>query len=1698
MSIWDDLQDVVDTVGETAKSMGGVPLAVPGLIWDVATSPKDIVHDLTRAAGRATDPLVNEHTLTGRALAPVLELGAMVYREGISEPIATGNTVFGHAIHERNPLEMFDSSTWSEAYETAQNRSIGQSWFLAGREATHLLGPVGGLIGVKMSQTGTDDPLTKTAYAAAHDQNPLLTSILSGSVDAAASWYIDPLVVLGKAAKAGKVAKSRKISTADLAVGLRSLTDTERVKKYGIGPFRVKTAGLKTRVDALNGTIEDGVHTPGWLDGKSADQVHKGLLLDEQANGWQMASILADTNRIENVADRINTRRLIQRTQWGDASAFAELEKNQKFIADTIRNLDDGAVTGSEASVIYDAAIEQLPDKALYQASSKAENIAEAERQIGNLPGLRGFLESAEQWHSDVLKTFATLDHAPQVTAKGERRIAREVEGHGLLRDGTANTKLGLRTDPVTGESYSLADDILNRKLQKPLERIYTVGQSNMPLRYITGLTVKTLHAGPQFTDSFRNVRPEFVVNVNDADDVYRNVDNYLRRAGSDLETRSQFANSLAAARTPIARARVIAKAERVAQKALFAKHGIEDADGFLVELHARGEISRAQMLTSLQGRAYSATMQEQALPLAPQRMSAWEKSPRVAKMHYAAKRKGQAEAEYRDLRVDQFDDDGIPTALPFLDTQDVSLMPMLPLDEIDKVLKKHSSVFRAAARAWKEDRLSAGVPAAFRRSAGTGLDLGIRAKDGLSEHLVPTLDALNRAWKFSVLLRLGYLQRIVTEDWLRGVAKFGANGLVAGLRDGIPNLTHNKISRRYADAYAERNLRAEHALLENHIGSEELFARNQEAWAEIVTINKKLNRIKSKTRRAELEAKRQVLMENYAEDLFAAKARFEAITRALESGEYKNPKRFAGREGSDIEIDGSVVHIPGAYEGDYGEVFRALNSSRGSWEDLAASASTAMQQNLSRSGSFRVIRPDEGPVHTAAWEHAINYQLRTSKLAKIIIDGGSADDVVKFLRTAEGRKLVKQNPYHGSNPERWAHDIERMVDEYIPAEIRDTVRKRPITAKELEATFKDQTRRPDVHGAGMDLATGSGQISDSLNRIYSGFYGWVSKKNDSLSRHPMFVALYRDEMARQVPLRIEAARAAGRQLDQSDIEAAVYNARQYAQKQVNRTLFDVGGQTEIAHFMRFVSPFFGAHMEALNRWWGITSKDPSVAVRFFKIFDGPRNLGLVVDSETGAPVEPGAPIDDTHMILWQIPQAWGGPDPEKFQTKFKTPESAFNLVLQGGGLFNPGFGPLVQYPANFYAVKKAGDKEIQSAVRAILPYGAQSDSTPIFLPGAVRSGYTVAAAKFFDHHSKQYIAMQNQIARDDMVRFQMDHGRPPTGQEIDQIMEEAGEKTLHMGALKWLSTVVSPASVQIQSDFAPQLSAYRRLQEQARAEDWPPFKADEEFIEKFGDAFFPLMRSASRNNARLSQSAEAVAQAEKHRGLLNRIDPKMYRAALGFEAEGEYSSAARAWMTKARLGPGSEDTFLDTADPRQAAIDTTVSQGWYDYNKFTDQLQIRAQDHGWGSYIDQEWYQNARKKGLAKLAEKNPLWWQEYNSFNPAEYETTLTDLNTIATDPGLNADARRTDVKVLQQYLLLRQQIQKVLKQREAWGGSSSPQAVANQDVLRVFTQQVGRLVESNTFFHDYLFDGVIDHDPYLLDNALPSSLSETGALA
>lgn len=1712
--------NIWDSVSDTAKSLGGAAVAAPGAVWDLASSTWDGKDDnfgtytakVSKRAKDALDPLLNDETLTGYTFSKTMHALEAVYREGVSEPIATAGTVVGHVGY--NPAEnwddIFSGRTWGEAYDIAQNRSLGQAYALTGLSVGR------GLVGDEMNQqinealpdwmpNGIVDPLDARAYEKLHEQNEMLTSAYSGTSDFAARWYLDPGVVLGKAAGAARAgAKHGKITRQDHLTGIRRSLDEQHKATFGVGPFRVPAQSLKTRTEHYFDWLEKGA------DGQrlNATQIWVGTPeLRRSGAGRQVASLFEQAGKISDDAVRRDTYRNIYAVAAGDDTAIWTARKELAETArinDELKNIAKGSVVDLKATALGEHIL------------ASPELSAHLKRQLDNIPETQKAVQSHMKrlqtlvgGHADDAGVASSLDHALGVSAKGKRAVGRE-SGKGLLRDGQSNLGIG----PV---------DKALTPVGRGLQTVMQASPSSVPLRVITTPAQLATRAAVGYArtpqkamDALRTTRLMGMANLHDWNGATSQLDSMMRGSFVAPERRMELLSEGFRARTEAEKMRLIERVEKESIGSMAnhfsAKLGEKVDQDFIEALLSKGNAKRASFMAPRQGRAYAATKDERYL------------DPMTGRN---ADRVEDALESYQ-RRVDQImlDENGVPNLLaqPVLETQLANKVPLVDTELAKQMLEREAGTIARKAKAWSHlkyeaDRLSrakAAVGSGTQKVLGTGKRPGtddqIRGLYDAMDMLVDTAAHSVRVWKFSKLFRLGYPLRIVMDDHMRIWSQIGAASVFAPLRDEfVQNFKYNQGTRRALVARERAELRAEREEL-----LDSLVPENEAAWADrdeqIRKLNRRIAALRGGATRAEgrlpdkagelstkadeLTAERDALQAAQGPNPSATKSRIAEIERRLNVSAKDMRKETRKRRVGEKAIvmqDGTVYH--GAFGGDLGDASRVASSSNDTWDNNLKVGEERSYGDMVNDGNWGVVSPGVNPSehrqHLVTWADTINNQFRQSSVAMHFINGGDTQTFTRWLKEPEQAQLRERLAHYAHDPEDWAERTQQLISDYIDRTpgLREAVASGRVTPNQLNKLHPEVTTRPTVHGATVSHNLGLSQAATKVGRAMNRTMKLLGEMpTDRLSRHPYFAAVYNSEVTELHLRQMAAAKREGRtHLTAEDIRKTEAAARRNALADLKRTLFDIEAHSNAAHTMRFVSPFFAAHQESIQRWWRIVSENPEVIRRFQQFFDVPKKLNLVID-EDGEPVKDGTMVGPGQYVLMQWPEDWGGPvidpsDPEfKGYSDWRFSLNSVNLVLQSGSPLNPGVGPAVSLPAEKLVDSYVKEEEIEQFARLLNPYPPGSVIEEM-LPSWVNRVAQAMRGKDSYHYTRIF----NDNVQDKVVAFREANGyREPTPAEKAGIMEAAKRETQAEAWIRVAQNAFSPFPASPNSKYDVIRQGYQRLWDQANTQgkdyDW----VMKQFKAKYGDVYLPLLQSSSNNQANMPLTNEAAGAHQRHKKLLNKIDPRLHGAIVAPEAgdESDMSMGAVNYFRRTETFTGSGETYLDYDSPDAAFVEGAVKRGWSRYGDVMDALQAMAVDQGLGSWRESDELSLMRDRAVLALKEENNYWGEDFESFGTESFNAVIGDLEMVVKDRTLSGDVARQDVRAVAQYLQLRKMFEQALEIRAANGGASTMEAQANRDLAVAYQRAFGILEESNTYFQRYWVNGVLDRDPFLVD--------------
>lgn len=743
--------------------------------------------------------------------------------------------------------------------------------------------------------------------------------------------------------------------------------------------------------------------------------------------------------------------------------------------------------------------------------------------------------------------------------------------------------------------------------------------------------------------------------------------------------------------------------------------------------------------------------------------------------------------------------------------------------------------------------------------------------------------------------------------------------------------------------------------------------------------------------------------------------------------------------------------------------VYRTLASSRATFDKMVGREEAAALKQLREStGQWKSLAPQEKG-YGSAWQNAVNNQIGRDEMARQFLAGRSLDDVTKWLRTTpEGQAYQRRLPYRRSNLKAWAGAVQDQVESYTLGSeaIKQLALTQRATTDDLARIAPDAAQRPVVHGEILADTLGNSETAKWFkNTIQSLYNNLGSKPSDTLSRHPFFSAMYEAEAKRLVDLRDSQLRKEGRRLSDSDLIAIQSKSREYALGQTRKLLYDLAEESDLAHLLRFVSPFYSAWQETITRWAGITVENPAYIARLHQVWASPERAGIITD-EQGNPVGPGEETYDSdgkptkiRYVTLRIPK-WakdfpgvnGGLD---HQGTVRFNKRSFNLALQGA----PGFGPTVQVPVNEIVKDRPA---LADSLAFILPFGATQDTKDLLLPATAKR----LQSRMDQEGDQTYRNAALRIYFDKVVDFN-------TGKrETKPTWAEAKKEANAFFNLRTVASWVLPAAPGFQSPYQPYIDAFRRLKEA------DPETADVKFLEQFGPEYFALTQSITRSVDGVAPTRGGFEARKKYQSLIETY-PELGGLIVGSEGAGEFSRSVYNAQLGTPLKPGSDRKQRQAQSFEDVETKPEERLGWIEYSKAMDLIEAARVERGLPNLQVKaaDDLQLLKRAAVAKIEQKYPAWAEAFGQTDRNAMQKRLDGMRAILGDKRI---AARPEMQGLSAYLQMRELVKGVLAQRE----STSIDSVANADLAFVWSTLTARLVERNLAFSD-LFYRYLDRD-------------------
>ena len=724
--------------------------------------------------------------------------------------------------------------------------------------------------------------------------------------------------------------------------------------------------------------------------------------------------------------------------------------------------------------------------------------------------------------------------------------------------------------------------------------------------------------------------------------------------------------------------------------------------------------------------------------------------------------------------------------------------------------------------------------------------------------------------------------------------------------------------------------------------------------------------------------------------------------------------------------------------------LYYGTTSSRGAFENMFAGYTKGLgHERRGRLGhDYRTFDPDNGTGTVEEWSkayaHFVNHHVRYSPIWTRMAEGKSDDEIFNWLTTtAEGRSVRKRMGVRGENPHRWVDQEREIFDHLFPTERALTAARNGELDPKLVPDLIPEGMRPTVHGDTIKLALGQHAHQKLLGSIVGKAMDVLgTMPTDAMVRHPFANTIYRREMNNYL------ASVPADEITNSVLAAAEAAARAKALKAVRKVLYNIADEREGEHLLRFISPFFQAQVEVMQKYGQLIMDKPETLARLAQLMVGsqvvPSPLWQVVD-QNGKPAH-GYSADN--KVIFQVTDTMRGlahhiPGMGKaldYADSIAVPVSSLNLITSGDMPFLPSAGPIVTYPASEFYFKDKPELEKSAVYRWLYPYGVPKGSNfadramNTILPAYARRGFVAGTTNLDD---SAFANLVSTIGAQQLYQWQKNgkQGPRPTPQMALDAAKDAYR-------LRMASSFFLPAPLEPRSPYQHWIDMYRDYQK--RYGD----TADEKFYDTVGPDFFMFAQQATQGSG-MSPDISSKKAYDKYKSLADRA-PDMISVLTGPYATGEFSDAVYQWQLDQPVSPTSDTKLRERMTPEQRLNESEISRGWVEYSKLSSvvdaELRNRVAAGGSpyltaGSNADLKAY---RDQQLLVLYGRNPAWQDAYNSRSKSTAEW-LTHAYDVAFDKTLDD---RPDIQGLRAYLIGRARLQDTLVQRQAAGISSSRQ--------------------------------------------------------
>lgn len=221
-----------------------------------------------------------------------------------------------------------------------------------------------------------------------------------------------------------------------------------------------------------------------------------------------------------------------------------------------------------------------------------------------------------------------------------------------------------------------------------------------------------------------------------------------------------------------------------------------------------------------------------------------------------------------------------------------------------------------------------------------------------------------------------------------------------------------------------------------------------------------------------------------------------------------------------------------------------------------------------------------------------------------------------------------------------------------------------------------------------------------------------------------------------------------------------------------------------------------------------------------------------------------------------------------------------------------------------------------------------------------------------------------------------------------------------------------------------------------------------------------------SKSNEGLPATIEAEETRQRYIDLIYKY-PEIGGLIIGIEGGGEakFSAAVYERQLREETSPGSGMTRRERMSLREILTDSRVREGWVEYGRINDIIynEMRARGLPNLRVAAARDLLAVKKAAVEDLGKKYPRWYKVHQNPDLMKWPDRIAGMRAIVEDERL---AQRDDIRLIGEYLEMRDVVTGELSRRSKAGGSADITSGSNADLRRLWEAWTDGKMNNPTF--------------------------------